>query len=156
MLRVLGVAVATSVAGCSGGGDTTVGTTTTVDSETTVETTTGSEPTTDAETTTESNTTSDGSTRVVVGPNGDFRFAPSSVTVPVGDTVEWTWSSGGHNILVDSKPEESDWTGTESLEGSVYDAGYSHSHTFDTPGTYAYYCSPHRASGMTGEVVVEE
>lgn len=150
VLVAVGVAAATSVAGCSGGGDPTEGTT--VDTET-------SEPTTSEPTTTEptpATTTGDGSTRVVVAPNGDFRFAPSSVTVAVGDTVEWTWSSGGHNVVVDSKPEGSNWTGTEELEGSVYDAGYSHTFTFETAGTYAYYCSPHRASGMTGEVVVEE
>lgn len=158
VLALAGVTAATSVAGCATGGDGTTERTTT-ETETTVETTTETEmtveTTTEPETTVETTTATEQSTRVVVGPAGDFRFAPSAVTVAVGDTVEWTWSSSGHNVIVESKPEESEFTGTEALDGSVYDAGYSISHTFEVAGTYEYYCAPHRASGMVGEVVVE-
>jgi len=27
--------------------------------------------------------------------------------------------------------------------------------TFDTAGTYDYYCEPHRGAGMVGKVIVE-
>ncbi|MFC6953570.1 plastocyanin/azurin family copper-binding protein [Halorubellus litoreus] len=148
VLASTGVAVATGVAGCSSGGEET----TTEPDEETEPTETEMETTTEAETTTES----DGPTTVVVGPNGDFRFAPSSVTIAVGDTVEWVWSSGGHNVVADSTPDGADWSGTEGAPSAVYDAGYEYSHTFEVAGTYAYYCNPHRGSGMTGEVVVEE
>ncbi|WP_227130897.1 plastocyanin/azurin family copper-binding protein [Halorubellus salinus] len=73
-----------------------------------------------------------------------------------GDTVEWVWSSGGHNVVADTTPEGSDWTGTMDAPTAVYDAGHAYSHTFEIAGTYSYYCNPHRGSGMTGEVVVEE
>lgn len=126
-----------------GGGDQTTGT---AQTETDV----------DPDTTTETATTGDGGpTSVVVGPNGSFRFAPSSVTVATGDTVEWVWSSGGHNVVPESTPDGSDFGGSEGDESTTYDAGHSFSYTFETPGTYAYYCAPHRSSGMTGEVVVE-
>lgn len=148
VLASTGVAVAASVAGCSSGGD-----------ETTTEPEEETEPTeTEMETTTEASTSteSDGPTTVVVGPNGDFRFAPTSVTVAVGDTVEWFWSSGGHNVVADSTPDGADWTGTADAPSAVYDAGHEYSHTFEVAGTHSYYCNPHRGSGMTGEVVVEE
>lgn len=148
VLATTGVIVATSVAGCSSGGDAT-----TEPDATDTEEPTDTEAPTDGEAAT---TEGSGATSVVVGPNGDFRFAPSSVTVAVGDVVEWVWSSGGHNVVADSTPEGADWTGTEGAPTAVYDAGHAYSHTFDVAGTYTYYCNPHRGSGMTGEVVVEE
>jgi plastocyanin len=33
--------------------------------------------------------------------------------------------------------------------------GVSHSFTFTTAGTWAYHCTPHASSGMTGTVVVD-
>ena len=33
--------------------------------------------------------------------------------------------------------------------------GESWEETFDTAGTYDYYCEPHRGAGMVGKVVVE-
>lgn len=150
VLASTGVAVATGVAGCSSSGDET---TTEPDEETEpTETETEVETTTEAETTTESA----GPTSVVVGPSGDFRFAPASVTIAVGDSVEWVWSSGGHNVVADTTPDASDWTGTADAPSAVYDAGHAYSHTFEVAGTYSYYCNPHRGSGMTGEIVVEE
>jgi len=160
VLATTGVALATGIAGCASNGEGTetggdVGEETTEGGEMTTEG--GEETTPDEETTTpgEETTTGSGATSVVVGPNGEFRFSPSSVTVATGDAVEWVWSSGGHNIVVDSQPDGADWQGTEGDAGTVHDAGHEYSHTFETAGTYAYYCNPHRASGMTGEVVVE-
>lgn len=154
VLASTGVVVTAGVAGCSTGGD---GTTTAPDDDAE---STASEvaTTTEAATKTEAATTtgSDGPTSVIVGPNGAFRFAPVSVTVAVGDTVEWVWSSSGHNVVADATPAESDWTGTADAPNAVYDAGHEYSHTFAVPGTYSYYCNPHRGSGMTGEVAVEE
>jgi plastocyanin len=43
----------------------------------------------------------------------------------------------------------------DSGEGAIQQ-GTTFEHTFDVPGTYDYYCVPHEAKGMSGEVVVTE
>lgn len=93
---------------------------------------------------------------VWVGPGGDLVFEPDSITVSTGTEVTWEWQSNTHNVKVESQPDGADWQGTEGGSGNTFDEGYVYSFTFEVPGTYEYYCAPHRAQGMTGEVVVEE
>jgi plastocyanin len=73
-----------------------------------------------------------------------FAFAPSSVTVKVGDTVDWTnGDSVGHTATAD----DGSWdTGTIA-------AGTKASLTFTSAGTFAYHCTIH--SSMHGTIVVE-
>jgi plastocyanin len=97
-----------------------------------------------------------GENTVVVGPDGTNVFDSDSLTVAVGETVTWTWDSNTHNVVVESQPDGADWSGTDGGATETYDEGYEYTHTFDTAGTYEYYCSPHRGLGMEGEVVVEE
>lgn len=146
VLASTGAVVTAGIAGCSGDG-----------AETTAPTETTTEPTTDpaTEETTTASTTEDDVTQIVVGPNGDFRFAPDDVTVAVGETVEWVWSSGGHNVVAETKPDDSDWEGTEGGSSQTFSSGHAYEHTFQVAGDYTYYCSPHRASGMTGSLTVE-
>lgn len=89
---------------------------------------------------------------VVVGPGGDFVFNPETVQVTPGSTVTWNWESDTHNIVVNSQPDGADWQGHESIENS----GFSYENTFETTGTYEYYCQPHRQQGMSGTVEVVE
>jgi len=91
---------------------------------------------------------------VQVAP-GSLRFAPRSFEIAAGGTVEWVWESGGHNIVVDSQPAGSEWAGTPDGAGTTYDEGYTHTDTFEVPGTYEYYCAPHQ-SIMTGSFTVVE
>ncbi len=86
------------------------------------------------------------------GPNQVFMqsstFNPSSRTVSVGTTVQWVNQDGyGHTVTSD--------TGTV-LGGSVA-GGASYSHTFNTAGTYPYYCTIHGTptTGMRGTIVVQ-
>jgi plastocyanin len=68
--------------------------------------------------------------------NGGFFFTPSSVTIHTGDSVLWTWSSSGHS----------------STSGSP---GATFMRTFNTAGSFSYYCTPHGACcGMVGTVIV--
>ncbi len=80
---------------------------------------------------------------------GDSTFDPATLTVAVGDTVTWTVSSGmPHTVTADDGAFDS---------GTLTD-GDTFSFTFDTPGTYPYYCLFHGAPGgigMSGVVVVE-
>ncbi|PSQ34671.1 halocyanin [Halobacteriales archaeon SW_12_69_24] len=129
-------------------------------SPTETETPTDSEtPTpTDTETQTETETPTDtepAGQDVVVGPNGLLVFQPEEFTISAGATVTWEWDSDGHNVRPSSTPGGSDWSGTPGGDGTTYDEGYVHEHTFTTTGTYEYYCAPHRGAGMTGSFTVE-
>ncbi len=75
-------------------------------------------------------------------------YSPGIIEVDVGDTVTWVATSKGHNV--------------EFIKGAVPDGvepfrsklGKDVSYTFDTPGVYAYKCTPHYGLGMVGIVVV--
>lgn len=88
---------------------------------------------------------------VEVAPGGSLSFGPETASVEPGATVAWLWRSGGHSVTVESQPDGAGWEGTGT---TLHDAGYVHEHTFETAGTYDYYCAPHRGSGMVGSVTV--
>jgi plastocyanin len=88
-------------------------------------------------------------------------FTPNELTVDAGTTVEWT---------NDDPVEHTVTSGTKGAQGvpgvskgkpdrpdGDFDAqlapGKTFSFTFDTPGTYEYFCRIH--GGMTGTVVVD-
>jgi plastocyanin len=85
---------------------------------------------------------------VMVGPNC-LCFVPPSVTIHRGDTVQWTWSSTGHSTT----------SGNPGVPNGLWDSGLlnqgaTFSHTFNTAGSFPYYCSAHWQFGMTGTVTV--
>jgi len=110
------------------------------------------------ETTTARETTAEPALResvtVVVGEDGAF-YDPREFRLAVGGTVEWVWSGNGHNVVVDDRPADSDWSGTAGADSRLYDAGHTHAHTFEVAGEYAYHCYDHRAYGMVGSFTVE-
>lgn len=73
-----------------------------------------------------------------------FSFAPSVLTVQVGDTVTWT--------NLDSATHTVTFNGSPSLSAGGLQEGDTHSVTFDSVGTYAYGCSPH--AYMQGTITV--
>lgn len=84
----------------------------------------------------------------VVHMTAGLQFSPASVTVQAGETVEWVNDvTMFHTITPDGH--------TEWVQGAVTNAGDTFTHTFETPGTYEYYCDPHLTDGMTGVVVVQ-
>jgi len=96
-----------------------------------------------------------GTKTVEVGPNGDFTFVPGTnepLYASPGTTVEFVWKSDTHNIVVESQPEGASWPGHEPVENT----GFTYSYTFETKGTYEYFCQPHKDLGMTGTVIVNE
>jgi halocyanin-like protein len=69
--------------------------------------------------------------------------------VSSGTTVTWEWTGegGAHNVV----HEDGDFD-----SGSAVDSdSETYEYTFDSTGTYEYYCSPHETVGMKGVVVVE-
>lgn len=97
-----------------------------------------------------------GTTTVIVGPGGDTSYDPETVYVSPGSTVRWEWDSDFHNIVVENQPDAADWSGTEGGPSVTYDTGHTYEFTFETLGTYDYFCQPHRQQGMVGSVVVNE
>ena len=83
-------------------------------------------------------------------------FTPETFTLVAGETVRWVWRGGGHNVIASDTPDETDWQGTPGGPGTTYGAGHTYEHTFTVPGTYAYFCKPHREFGMMGNFEVFE
>ena len=78
----------------------------------------------------------------------DNYFAPKQLTVPVGTTVVWK-SEGHHEHTVTAD------NGAFRSDDLHMDAQFTH--TFATPGTFAYHCKYHGAAGgvgMAGTIVV--
>ncbi len=81
--------------------------------------------------------------------SGTLQFEPSTLTVKAGDTVKWVNNKlSPHNVVFDGSKEL-------SHEKLVFSPGESYESTFNEPGTYDYYCQPHRGAGMVGKIVVE-
>jgi amicyanin len=75
----------------------------------------------------------------------NYAFAPSSITVDVGDTITWTNDdTAPHTITTSSGPQ--------TLSSPYLSKGQSWSFTFTTPGTYSYYCAVHPY--MRAQVIV--
>jgi plastocyanin len=73
----------------------------------------------------------------------NFRFAPAAMTVAAGTTVTWTnHDDVPHNIVSTEK----------TFASPVLDTDEQFSHTFETAGTYQYYCSLHPK--MVGQITV--
>ncbi len=82
-------------------------------------------------------TTQPASTADHVVTTAGFDFLPASLTISVGETVEFQVGPG-HNLAWDCSGD--------ALTGTV-------TRTFDEPGTYSYCCTNH--AGMAGLVIVE-
>jgi plastocyanin len=95
-------------------------------------------------------------------------FTPETRTVAAGDTVEWVNDTEeAHTVTAveGSLPDGAEYfssgrasseeEATGNLADELIEPGESFEWTFDEPGTYRYYCIPHRGDGMEGSVVVE-
>src|SRR5436853_2892335 len=84
-----------------------------------------------------------------------YSFMPSSVTIAQGDTVKWTWAGPDTNHSVTAKSGQAaswdaDPTGTALTIN--HSTGDTFTHTFNSTGTFSYFCKVH--SYMTGKVPV--
>jgi plastocyanin len=103
---------------------------------------------------------------VAVGPNNSLSFVPQTVTINVGDTVQWNWSSTSvpHTVTSGTVPTadgkfcslpSGSAVSATTCNSSAYaqTAPATYSHTFTTAGMYPYFCEVH-GTAMTGMVVV--
>ena len=75
-------------------------------------------------------------------------YSKKIVKIEVGETVFWKATDKGHNVefIKGGVPE-----GVEKFKSKFNkDTQY----TFDIPGIYAYWCTPHKSMGMIGFVIV--
>ena len=103
-----------------------------------------------ATTTTQSTSTTSGTTtttedraKTVDVSIENFRFAPASVEIHVGDTVRWTVNSGAHTTTSNTAV----WDSTAMATGDVF------TFTFGQAGSYPYFCAIH--PGMQATITVE-
>jgi len=88
---------------------------------------------------------------VSVGPadvdGGPYAFGPAAIRVDPGTTVVWEWTGNGgsHDVVASDGDFQSNLTD---------EAGHTFEHTFEENGVFRYYCTPHKAMGMRGAVVV--
>ena len=75
-------------------------------------------------------------------------FTPDFVVIAAGDTVTWTNIGGYHNVVA--------YSDTFPSNGGPSAGSWVYSYTFQTPGIYTYYCTPHESQGMTGTITVVE
>ena len=94
---------------------------------------------------------------VAVGQGG-FLFVPDTVNISVGDTVRWTWATGGHSVTSgDPCTPDRQYCSPDDMncdQGILSGQGTVYEHTFAQAGTFNYFCFSHCALGMTGIVNV--
>jgi plastocyanin len=61
----------------------------------------------------------------------------------IGDTIRWVWLHDFHNVVACQGQ-------TESWESDVFEAGATFVYTFENPGVFQYYCTPHGHDNLDG------
>ena len=72
-------------------------------------------------------------------------YSQEIVEIAAGSTVKWVPTDKGHNVEIIASPNDMKFKSKNGKEASV---------TFEIPGIYYYWCTPHKGMGMIGLVVV--
>ena len=72
-------------------------------------------------------------------------YSQEIIEIAAGSTVKWVPTDKGHNVEIIASPNDIKFKSKNGKEASV---------TFETPGIYYYWCTPHKGMGMIGLVVV--
>lgn len=90
-----------------------------------------------------------------------LKFEPAVVTITAGETVLWKNSS----LLVHTVTADSDLVanpenvalpkGAAPFNSGNIEPEGTFQHTFTVPGKYRYFCIPHEAAKMIGEIIVK-
>ncbi len=101
---------------------------------------------------------SPGATTHVVKMTGDYEFVPSSLTIKQGDSVKWV-VTGNKPHEVASGPVIETEDGREGVPDGHWKTGKmatgSFTYTFNSTGTFPYYCDSHVDVGMIGTITVQ-
>jgi plastocyanin len=97
----------------------------------------------------------------VVDMTDSLKFEPRTVEIKQGSTVLWKNASNlVHTVTADpelanNKSNVQLPQGAETFHSGDIAPGEEYRHTFNVPGRYRYFCVPHEAAGMIGEVIVK-
>jgi plastocyanin len=89
-------------------------------------------------------------------------FDPIGLLVEPGETISFVMESGNHSATAYHKKynlaeETRIPKNAEPFDsGVIIEQGKTFKHTFNTKGTYDYYCIPHKMMGMIARIVVGE
>ena len=72
-------------------------------------------------------------------------YSEQIARVDVGETITWVPTTKGHNVEMIASPNDMKLKSKNGKEVRV---------TFEEPGIYYYWCTPHKGMGMIGLVVV--
>ena len=72
-------------------------------------------------------------------------YSEEVARIDVGDTITWVPTNKGHNIEMVASPNNMKLRSKNNKEVQI---------TFEVPGIYYYWCTPHKGMGMIGLVVV--
>jgi plastocyanin len=91
---------------------------------------------------------------------GNYEFVPSSLTIKQGDSVKWVLIEKDHEVASGTVIEGPD--GREGVPDGLWDSDTltrgkeeSFTYTFNSIGTFPYYCDSHVDQGMIGTITVE-
>jgi len=98
---------------------------------------------------TQSNSALGQSVTVLVG-SGGLKFFPATASIPVNGSVIWSWSGSDHSTTSGTPPG----TPNGLWNSGVNNSPHSFTNTFNSSGTFPYYCSIHFGEGMVGNIIV--
>lgn len=89
-----------------------------------------------------------------VTANLDMTFTPASITIYQGDKIRFENAGGLHNVIADDGSFHCGFNCNTNTAPS--DRHWVYTISFDSPGTFGYYCEQHGnlTSGMRGWVTV--
>lgn len=96
----------------------------------------------------------------MVTKGSDYYFDPIGLFVESGTTVTWEIQTGSHSTTAYKKGNGSALTTRIPDDAEAWDSGVlssqgaTYNYTFETPGTYDYFCTPHKTLEMVGRIVV--
>lgn len=88
---------------------------------------------------------------VEVGTN---YFKPPMATIKKGQTVEWVWKEGVHDVTSGTKSGSTCTPDGKFSSGDPQGSG-TWRKTFDTAGDFPYFCTPHCSFNQVGTITVQ-
>ncbi len=84
--------------------------------------------------------------------NADIAYSPQAMSVAVGTTVTWINEDSVFHTITSGSNNGTTVTPNGEFDSGEVQTGETDAHTFDTPGTFDYYCNPH--PWMIGQIEV--
>ncbi|MBT4985579.1 MAG: multicopper oxidase domain-containing protein [Ilumatobacter sp.] len=84
--------------------------------------------------------------------NADTAYSPQAMSVAVGTTVTWINEDSVFHTITSGGSNGTTVTPNGEFDSGEVQTGETYAHTFDTPGTFDYYCTPH--PWMIGQIEV--